>query len=303
MFCKRFFSSVVPLAWSTCSRTDLELNLSRVRAHNSRPGVTFQMSDSSPFVGVSWDDFRSTMLMTPQECSMTGRGSYGTDSDIVPVSIDWRTSGAVTPVKNQGNCASSYAFAAAGAIEAQHKIQLTELRSVSEQQIIECSTYSDGCGGGLPSSVFEYVHHAGGINYEYAYPYTAVVGVCKFSPVSIAARTVNSFNITEADEGSIKRILANIGPVAVAFQVDLDFMLYSSGVYSSHHCRSGHATHAALIVGYDTDPNFGPYWLVKNSWGVSWGESGFVRIARGSNMCGIGSCASYPVLDSDIGGP
>lgn len=287
-----------------------ESNLHTVAQHNADPRASFAMSPNSPYINTSWDTFKSTILMKPQECSatMTGRRGFLGDvsADDLPDSFDWRdTEGVVSIVKDQGNCGSCYSFSSTGALEAHHSIKYGARKTslLSEQQVIDCAHDFDnhGCDGGLPSHVFEYVHHNNGLDTEAAYPYKARAGSCHFDRASVGVHTKNSFNVTEGDEESIKRIVATAGPVSVAFEVVDDFMLYGGGVYSSSKCRQGvtDVNHAVLVVGYGTDPKQGPYWIVKNSWGPNWGEKGYFRIARGKNMCGIAICASYPILDAD----
>ena len=285
-----------------------EYNSHLVESHNSNPRNSFKLSKDSPFINQSWEDFRSTVLMAPQECSatMTGRRSRLESSVELPDSFDWRDMGKVSPVKDQGQCGSCYSFSSTGALEAHHLIKYGPEHSIplSEQQILDCGQDFDnhGCDGGLPSHVFEYVHYAGGIDSETAYPYEARANGCRFDRTQVGARTIRSFNVTEGDEESIKRIVATIGPVSVAYEVVDDFMMYSSGVYSSEKCRQGvqDVNHAVLVVGYGTDPVDGPYWIVKNIWGTRWGENGYFKIVRGRNMCGIAICASYPELDFDV---
>lgn len=302
------------LSVTTCSVVNAvlstrDLNQYMVGVHNSNPHRTYSMSVDSPFGNMSWEEFRLTVLMAPQECSATtmpGRQSFR--SEEIPDSFDWREKGMVSPVKDQGQCGSCYSFSSTGALEAHHNIKygLSTFSSLSEQQILDCSFAFDnhGCDGGLPSHVFEYIHYQGGIDNEQSYPYEMKSygeSNCRFEGAKISARTVRSFNITENDEESIRHIVATVGPVSVAFEVVDDFMLYSNGVYSSDKCRDSvqDVNHAVLVVGYGTDPVDGPYWVVKNSWGDKWGEDGYFKIARGKNMCGIAVCASYPVLEND----
>ena len=287
------------------SMTNRDINQYMVGVHNLNPHRTYSMSVDSPFGDVPWEEFRSTVLMAPQECSATtmpGREEFR-GQHMIPDSFDWRERGVVSPVKNQGQCGSCYSFSSTGALEAHHSIKYGQSSLLSEQQILDCSFDFDnhGCDGGLPSHVFEYVHYQGGLESENFYPYEMKSYRCRFERSKVATRTIRSFNITENDEESIRQIVATIGPVAVAFEVLDDFMLYSHGVYSSDKCRNSvqDVNHAVLIVGYGTDPVDGPFWIVKNSWGEDWGEEGYFRIARGKNMCGIAVCASYPILDND----
>jgi cathepsin H len=297
----------------------IPVNNQWVIEHNSDPTSPFEMSMDGPFSDLSWEEFESSVLMAPQDCSATtGRHSFTSphisDEDL-PAHVDWREKGVITAVKDQGRCGSCWTFSSTGALESHHAIQYGNWRTaeMSEQQLLDCAVDFDnhGCNGGLPSHAFEYVHHAGGISREFKYPYrmesSGDKSYCKFingevNTTSIAARTSRSFNVTEGDEDSIKRIVATIGPVSVAYQVVDDFMLYKRGIYSSEKCKAGPSdvNHAVLIVGYGQAPETGkPYWIVKNSWGSKWGENGYFRIERGKNMCGISVCASYPILESE----
>lgn len=291
-----------------------------VNTHNSDPDREYDLGMDGPYSKISWEEFQNTVLMSPQDCSATtGRRSFAgrSDDDPIPSHFDWREKGVVSAVKRQGKCGSCYTFASTGALESHHAIHYGNWRTpeLSEQQILDCATDFDnhGCNGGLPSHVFEYIHYSGGLSREFGYPYRAEAtgdkSRCTFDPVEngtgIGAKTIGSFNITENDEDSIREIVANVGPVAVAFQVVDDFRLYKKGIYSSDKCKQGtkDVNHAVLIVGYGQAPETGkPYWIVRNSWGDDWGEEGYFRIARGSNMCGIAVCASYPILDKTLDG-
>jgi len=313
MVSSNIFASVLGIV---VAKSDFSENHRIVNEHNSNENSTFKMSMNSPFSHLSWEEFRNSVLMEPQDCSATlGRQSWGLGElsvdDNLPTHIDWREKGVVSAVKSQGKCGSCYTFSTTGAIESHHAIKFGNWKTpeLSEQQILDCGTDFDnhGCNGGLPSHAFEYIHYAGGLAREFSYPYRAEAtgdnSKCRFDPAGagvVGAKTIKSFNVTENDEESIKRIVANIGPVAVAFQVVDDFRLYKHGIYSSDKCKQGtqDVNHAVLIVGYGQAPESGkPYWIVKNSWGSSWGEDGYFRISRGQNMCGIAVCASYPILE------
>ena len=302
-----------PLAF-LCGSSAMSVD-DQVLVHNSDPTSTYQLSLDGPFSSVSWTEFQSTVLMAPQDCSATlNRSSFQAalhDSDL-PTHVDWRDAGVVSGVKNQGRCGSCWTFSSSGAMEAHHAIKYKSWRTseMSEQQLLDCAIDFDnhGCEGGLPSHAFEYIHHAGGLSKEFAYPYRAASSgdksACRWvsgetNKTSLGGTTVSSFNVTEGDEESLKRIVATVGPVSVAFQVVEDFRLYKRGIYSTEKCMQGpqDVNHAVLVVGYGQAPETGkPYWIVKNSWGPEWGEEGYFKIERGRNMCGIATCASYPVL-------
>lgn len=276
-----------------------------VTEHNSKPGNTYSLSTSGPFADLSWEEFQQTILMEPQDCSATMGRQSGMQADPLPASFDWRERGVVSEVKNQGHCGSCWTFSTTGALEAHTAIYHGIWRAprLSEQQLIACASEFDnhGCSGGLPSHAFEYIKYAGGLSREFAYPYEGKDDVCKYSAEtnssSVGATTVRSFNITEGDEQSIIHYLVTKGPVSVAFQVVSDFRLYHSGVYTSTECKKGpkDVNHAVLIVGYGEEKGI-PYWLIKNSWGTSWGEEGYFKMERSKNMCGVATCASFPVI-------
>jgi cathepsin H len=249
------------------------------------------------FSDMSWDEFKSTTLMAPQHCSAT-HGNYRRTNIAPPESIDWRTKGVVTPVKNQGQCGSCWSFSTTGCLEAHNAIVTGNLVSLSEQNLVDCAHKykNNGCQGGLPSQAFEYILYNKGINTEAAYPYRGVDGQCKYNASNIGAIVNNVFNITALAENDILEAVGNVGPVSVCFDVVNDFMNYHSGVYTSTRCRKGDqdVNHAVLVVGYGTTEQKKNYWIVKNSWGSRWGLQGYFWIARGNNECGLAQCASYP---------
>jgi len=250
------------------------------------------------YTDLSWEEFQSSVLMAPQHCSAT-QGNYratGANAD----SVDWRTKGVVTAVKNQGGCGSCWAFGTTGAVESAWAISTGTLLQLAEQQLVDCAGAfgNQGCRGGLPSQAFEYIKFAGGISKGTDYPYTGRDGSCRAQPSKFAAKVTGEVNITEGAENDLLDAITNAGPVAIAFQVVSDFQSYRSGVYDSTRCKKGpmDVNHAVLAVGYATDAASGkPYWIVKNSWGTSFGIQGYFYMVRNKNMCGIATCASYPL--------
>ncbi|KAF8563614.1 hypothetical protein P879_08584 [Paragonimus westermani] len=232
--------------------------------------------------------------------------TYLLTSAVPPKSIDWRDLGAVTEVKNQGNCGSCWAFSATGAIEGQHFRKTKKLTSLSEQQLVDCSSGfgNNGCNGGLMDSAFQYVRKAGGIATEKSYPYVSgetseANPECKFN-VTIAAATVTGYvDVPQFNEYALRQALAMHGPISIAINAGLpSFPSYKSGIYYDKDCSGDldSLDHGVLLVGYGEE-NRVPYWIIKNSWGEGWGEQGYVRILRNSkNMCGVTSSASYPLV-------
>jgi cathepsin H len=251
------------------------------------------------YTDLSWEEFSARFLMAPQHCSAT-EGNYVARGVGADPSIDWRTKGVVTPVKNQGSCGSCWAFGTTGAVESHWALSSGKLLTLSEQQLVDCGRPfgNMGCNGGLPSQAFEYIKHAGGIESSLDYKYTGRDGSCHFQVEKVVAKVTGEVNITEGDESGLFDAVTNNGPVAIAFQVVSDFQSYRSGVYDSSRCKKGamDVNHAVLVVGYNTDASSGkPYWIVKNSWGTSFGIQGYFNMVRNKNMCGIATCASFPL--------
>jgi cathepsin L len=209
-------------------------------------------------------------------------------------SVDWTTKGAVTGVKDQGQCGSCWAFSATGSTESAVYLKHGHLTSLSEQQLVDCSTsYGNaGCNGGLMDSAFKYIQ-ANGLCTESAYPYQAKNGVCRSSSCSVSANSkLSGYKDVTHTENALGAAV-DITPVSVAIEADQSgFQLYKSGVFCGT-CGTN-LDHGVLTVGYGTDGS-SPYWKVKNSWGTSWGEKGYIRICRNSNKCGIANQPSYPI--------
>jgi len=219
-------------------------------------------------------------------------------SSYTPDTVNWVAQGAVTPVKDQGSCGCCYAFSATGALEGQMFIKTGNLVSLSEQNILDCSSSqgNQGCNGGAIPFAFRYVQTNGGIDTESSYPYKGKAGQCAYSPSSSAARCSGYQSLPTGNEGSLQQAVASVGPVSVAIDAST-LQFYRSGVYSSSKCSSTNLNHAVLVVGYGTASNGQQYWQVKNSWGPHWGMSGYIEIARNAgNMCGIASAAVYPTV-------
>jgi C1A family cysteine protease len=214
--------------------------------------------------------------------------------------LDWRQLGAVTLPKDQGQCGSCWSFSASGAMEGAWAIKHKELISLSEQHLIDCSTSynNNGCQGGLMDSAFEYVIDSGGMCSESEIPYDGKQHLfCK--SCSYVINIKSCIDVTPNNQIHLKEAV-NIGPVSVAIEADTSvFQFYSSGIIDSVKCGTN-LDHGVLIVGYGTE-NGKDYWLVKNSWGINWGDGGFVKIARSSSIddpgiCGIAMQPSYPVV-------
>jgi len=210
-----------------------------------------------------------------------------------PAKVDWRNKGAVTPIKNQQQCGSCWAFSTTGSTEGAVAIATGKLISLSEQQLVDCSGSfgNQGCEGGLMDQAFEYIISNKGITTEANYPYTAMDGTCNATAAAAVAATISGYtDVTSGSESALISAVA-IGPVSVAIEADQAcFQFYSSGILNDPSCGTN-LDHGVLAVGYDQS---GGFWIVKNSWGTSWGMNGYVEIALGMDECGINTEPSYP---------
>ena len=242
--------------------------------------------------------------------------------ETAPESVDWRDRGAVTPVKNQGQCGSCWAFATKGALEAMYKNRTGELVELSPQYLLDCSDYlkvrnevEDKCKKGNHVTRALPFIKANGMVREADYPYTGIGGDCNKDRAPTELHEINELMYTLYDERAMKEALHQYGPLIVNTMGTEAYRHYRGGVFSNADCGGGNM-HAVLIVGYDTDPIQGPYWIVKNSWGENWGEllcvfcvffisysinllcfsgeSGYMRMTRDQNKnCGISVFAFF----------
>ncbi|KAL7393554.1 hypothetical protein ABVT39_012765 [Epinephelus coioides] len=223
-------------------------------------------------------------------------GASGAD---VPDAVDWREKGYVTSVKKQGSCGSCWAFSAAGALEGQLAKTTGKLVDLSPQNLVDCSgKYGNhGCNGGYIHRAFQYVIDNQGIDSDSSYPYTGIQSQqCHYNPAYRAANCSKYSFLPEGNEGTLKEGVATIGPISVGIDATRPrFAFFRSGVYDDPSCTQN-VNHAVLVVGYGTLDG-ADYWLVKNSWGVNFGDQGYIRMARNkNNQCGIALYGCYPIM-------
>lgn len=205
--------------------------------------------------------------------------------------VDWRTKGVLTPVKDQGQCGSCWAFSAVDAIESYAKLFGNySLKELSTQQVNACDKVSLGCNGGNTEDAYEYVVQAGGIETESDYPYTAGggrTGTCKFQAGKVAVKITGYKSVAEGEDYLLPAL--QDGPVSVCVAANA-FQTYSGGILKLCPGRIDHCVQAVGVVQSDN------YWIVRNSWGTSWGEEGFIRLEMGKNICKIGNDVTYPTF-------
>ncbi|XP_050367823.1 low-temperature-induced cysteine proteinase-like [Argentina anserina] len=228
-----------------------------------------------------------------------------------PSSLDWRKKGIVTPVKDQGSCGSCWAFSSTGAIEGINALVTGDLISLSEQELVDCDTTNDGCSGGYMDYAFEWVISNGGIDTESDYPYTSTTGfdgTCNVTKEETSkVVTIDSYtDVPETEAGLFSAVLQQ--PISVGIDGSTwDFQLYSSGIYDGD-CSDdpNEIDHAVLIVGYGSESGE-DYWIVKNSWGTSWGIEGYFYLRRNTDLtygvCAVNAMASYPTKESSAPSP
>ncbi|XP_053182262.1 cathepsin K-like [Scomber japonicus] len=241
---------------------------------------------------------KMTGLQVPMNSDRSFTMSLDDKVSKLPKSIDYRRKGMVTPVKNQGSCGSCWAFSSAGALEGQLAKKTGQLVDLSPQNLVDCVTENDGCGGGYMTNAFKYVEENGGIDSEEAYPYIGQDQPCRYNSSGMAAQCKSYKEIPVGDEHALTVALFKVGPVSVGIDATLSsFQFYQKGVYYDRNCNKDDINHAVLAVGYGVTPKGKKYWIVKNSWSESWGNKGYILMARNrGNACGIANLASYPVM-------
>lgn len=252
------------------------------------------------FADLTTEEFKANKGFKPisaEEVPTTGFKYENLSVSALPTAVDWRTKGAVTPIKNQGQCGCCWAFSAVAAMEGIVKLSTGNLVSLSEQELVDCDTHSmdEGCEGGWMDNAFEFVIKNGGLATESSYPYKAVDGKCKGGSKS-AATIKGHEDVPPNNEAALMKAVAS-QPVSVAVDAsDRTFMLYSGGVMTGS-CGT-QLDHGIAAIGYGVESDGTKYWILKNSWGTTWGEKGFLRMEKDisdkQGMCGLAMKPSYP---------
>jgi len=242
-------------------------------------GVT-KFSDLSP------KEFKSIYL-TYRPSNATKE--YVTFDGPVANDVDWVSKGAVTSVKDQGRCGSCWAFSAVAAIESYAELAGKGLKVLSAQQVNSCDKRDGGCNGGNTETAYQYVKGAGGIELNSDYPYTSgggSTGSCKFNSGRVAI-SITGYKSVGRGESSLKSAL-NAGPASLCLAAS-SWQSYRGGILSK--CDNN-VDHCVQGTGYSGSS----YWRIRNSWGTGWGESGFIRLAQGQDLCKVSDDTTYPTF-------
>jgi len=275
-----------------------QASVARVEKLNS--GLDQPVYGVTKFSDMSADEFKSTMLGFKPNASARTRRHKPRTVKAGPNNVtswDWRTHGAVTDVKDQGQCGSCWAFSTAEEIESSWFMGKGTLPILSEEQIVDCDTVDLGCSGGDTVTAYAYVKQAGGLETEAAYPYTAgggMSGSCNVDGQFAAQITGFAYatppctdSCDKQDEGTLASNLASKGPISICVDAET-WQDYMGGVITDN-CDHAYTSldHCVQLVGYDFTDSSNKYWIIRNSWNTNWGEEGYLRVAYGSNLCGI----------------
>jgi C1A family cysteine protease len=278
-----------------------------IQEHNFK-NLTYTLGHNQ-FSGMDSDEFRDYLGFSGEYVRHNNLRIDNSNVKSVPSSVNWITGGAVTGVKDQGQCGSCWSFSTTGALEGAYFTKYGKLPSFSEQQLVDCDNHKNGgkdmgCNGGLMDNAFSWIRKNGGLCTEAEYPYvsgtTKTAGSCQTSCSIVDDSAVTSFvDVPKSSDQSMMAAIAK-QPVSVAIEADQkEFQLYKSGVFTGA-CGTT-LDHGVLVVGYGTESD-GDYYIVKNSWGTTWGSKGYIYLGRGSQynngdgQCGVLLQASYPLV-------
>jgi len=277
-----------------------EKRLYEIKRHNADPTKSWKMGVNK-FTDLTEEEFKRHLglrkSLLPRHAPPTNVEEVDI-SQISQLNVDWRTVGIITPVKDQGQCGSCWSFATAETLESYWALATKQLTDLSEQQILDCTENPQhcggdgGCGGATVELAYEQIMKQGGLATEWTYSYKSYNGnneQCSFdsSNTPAFAKISGYKNLPSNQYAPLLAHVATNGPVAISVDAS-SWGMYESGVFDGCNKTNPDLDHAVQLVGYGTDPSYGDYWLVRNSWSPAWGESGYIRLRRPATAeCGI----------------
>jgi|Dee2metaT_2_FD_contig_41_861910_length_1200_multi_9_in_0_out_0_1 C1A family cysteine protease len=279
-----------------------EQNVYKIREHNAK-GEKWTMA-LNQFGHLTGDEFKAQISSGLKTSSMIygdiPHDTFDGEGAEIADSVDWTTKGAVTPVKNQAQCGSCWAFSTTGGLEGAYYLKNNKLQSFSEQQLVSCDKTDAGCNGGLMDSAFAWIEQNGGLCSESDYPYTSgtgITGTCKKTCTAVPNSAPSKYTDVGHTQSAMEAAVTQ-QPVSIAIEADQSsFQFYSGGVMTGN-CGTN-LDHGVLNVGFGTKSGT-DYWKVKNSWGATWGDEGYILLERGKSQsggqCGLLNSGSYPTM-------
>jgi cathepsin L len=272
--------------------------MNEIQKHNQDPSKTWKKGVNQ-FTDRTHEEFRKLLGYRPKTQFKEFKATYeGPILKDLPPTVDWRTKHIITAVKDQGACGSCWSFGTAETLESYYALKTGKLVVLSEQQILDCTPNprdgggTGGCGGGTTEIAYNQIIQMGGLSSEASYPYISGGGqdfTCHFNKSDVVAKISGFTSLPSNQYAPIMTVLATIGPLAINVDAS-SWASYDSGVFDGCSQTNVDIDHVVQLVGYGTDPNYGPYWLIRNSWSESYGEDGYIRVKRSENAgCGMDS--------------
>eukprot|EP01111_Echinosteliopsis_oligospora_P000271 TRINITY_DN10247_c0_g1_i1.p1 TRINITY_DN10247_c0_g1~~TRINITY_DN10247_c0_g1_i1.p1 ORF type:complete len:332 (-),score=79.10 TRINITY_DN10247_c0_g1_i1:18-1013(-) len=282
---------------------NFKASVARVEQQNKNSnGATYGITK---FSDMSTEEFKTIILMTKE----TQKVSYLDDlsnewtfDSSLPSSLDWRDQNVVTPIKNQGQCGSCWAFSATEAIESANIIAgkaSVDSINLSPQQIVDCDhDIVFGCFGGRTSGAYEYIKKVKGQEGIDHYPYTGRTEFCHFNASYINASITDYTSDLGKNETNLQTNLVGLGPLSICLDAE-HWQEYTGGILTAHECCPlgiCELDHCVQLVGYNATDPANSYWIVRNSWGTDWGLDGYIQLQMGKNACGITKDVTWPTV-------
>jgi C1A family cysteine protease len=262
--------------------------LNHIESHNARADSTYSLGINQ-FADHTVQELESRHLGPPPQHRMRNYAYRASDPAVT--AIDWRSKGCVNAVRNAGQCGSSWAFAAVDSLECANFLKSGKLPALSVQQLVDCSNQGGCFGVGSADAAFNYVQNISlGLDSDASYPYTAAAGPCHFDSTGVAGTCSGHIDVTHNDEIALQAAVSSHVVSASIFADTYDFVLYKGGIFNSTLCPTDKPNLSVSIVGFDA---IAGYWIIRNNWGVDWGENGYMRMVMGRNMCGLAAHASF----------